>query len=205
MIDSYSKLDLEHFYKINEIIVNDHTDNRAFNLLAVLNDCTVEDIMNTKFLELQTKLQRMKFLSKPPIPKPVKKIYELKGKRYTICLDYTQLTTAQYIDFQATANQAEDHFPEFLACIMIPEGKGYNEGYTNAEAVADIKTMNVEDALGVSAFFLHLYKRLIRQSRKKFHRMLKEAAKEKQLTKAQIQEMKTKVDASLDGLSALVL
>lgn len=148
-------------------------------------------------------LATLEFLTRKPKPTIARKVYVLGGHKYVASLNLQAINTAQYIDFQQMADKSGEMPAEFLSIILVPEGKEYNQGYNIEDAVMDIKYhMNVEDALGLTAFFLRLLRVSMRRSLHLLKRLQKKARKEGKMTEEQLQAL-TNLIATLgseDGL-----
>lgn len=143
------------------------------------------------------------FLENKPKQRRVKSKYILNGHTYIACLNLTSINTAQYIDFQNLADNCNELPAEFLAIILIPEGKKYNDGYELNDAVSDIENyLTVEEALGLSAFFFNLSKISTMRLTQKLRRMEKKARKEGLMTEEQLDALRKLVELS-DSVNGL--
>lgn len=141
--------------------------------IAVLDGVTVKEVEELPYAVLLLKARGLRFLQHSPIASIVKRKYEIDGKTYIPTLNPTELTTAQYIDFQVRATEAPHDLAGLLSVILIPEGHKYNEGYSSDEVREAIyKNFPIEDAMGLSAFFFALWKkstrRLLRETKKQY-------------------------------------
>ena len=137
----------------------------------------------------------LEFLTKKPRPTIAKRSYDLGGRKYITTFNMQNISTAQYIDFQQMADKSGEMPAEFLSIILVPEGHKYNEGYEMEEVVNDIKFhMNVEDALGLTAFFLRLLRASMRRSLRLLRTLRKKAAKEGKMTEEQLTALKKLID-----------
>lgn len=144
-----------------------------------------------KVSEANEWVNTLAFVNHRPRPRTAKGEYLLNGTKYKVTMNMQALTTAQYIDFQQMADKSGEMPAEFLSIILIPEGHKYNDGYAMDKVVSDIENyMSVEDALGLSAFFLHLLGMSIRRSIRKLRRMEKQARREGLMTTEQLEALK---------------
>lgn len=147
--------------------------------------------------EASAYIKSISFLGEKPKQKKVKGKYVLNGHTYTTCLNLTSINTAQYIDFQTLAERSNELPAEFLAIILIPEGKKYNDGYELNDAVSDIENnLTVEEALGLSAFFFNLSQISTRVLTRKLRRMERRARKEGLMTEEQLEALRRLADLS---------
>jgi uncharacterized membrane protein YoaT (DUF817 family) len=101
--------------------------------------------------------------------------YVINGKEYTLTMNFHKLTTAQYLDFQSYA-KSED-YSQMLSVFLIPKGKKYNDGYDMFEAQQDMRTMPVQEVLGLMGFFIFLYRSWSKALLRYSSRILRKAAK----------------------------
>jgi hypothetical protein len=85
-------------------------------------------------------------------------VYEVGEWRLIPTLKRKNITTAQYISFQElSAQHSEDKMVQLLACLLIPEGKKFNEGYDIDDVIEAISEhLSIVDANALYAFFLRL-------------------------------------------------
>ena len=144
-----------------------------------------------KVSEANEWVNTLAFVNHRPKPRVAKGEYTLNGHKYNVTMNMQALTTAQYIDFQQMADKSGEMPAEFLSIILVPEGHKYNDGYAMEEVVSDIENyMSVEDAMGLSAFFLRLLGISIRRSIRKLRRMETQARREGIMTTEQLDALK---------------
>lgn len=157
MIDNYKDLKIGKYLEILDTCKagGDELDTQVA-LVAALSGKTEEEILNMPISEYSALARSASFLSKAPeLPDKPAKVYEVGGFRLVPVMDAGKITTAQYIDFQTLAKHKEGKVVEILSCLLVPEGKRYNEGYDIADVHKAIQEdMSVADAMGAYAFFL---------------------------------------------------
>ena len=157
MIDNYKDLKIGKYLEILDTCKagGDELDTQVA-LVAALSGKTEEEILNMPISEYSALARSASFLSKAPeLPDKPAKVYEVGGFRLVPVMDAGKITTAQYIDFQTLAKHKEGKVVEILSCLLVPEGKWYNEGYDIADVHTAIQEdMSVADAMGAYAFFL---------------------------------------------------
>ena len=136
----------------------------------------------------------------------VRNSYEVGDFVLVPVMDPRKMTAAQYIDFQ-TMTASEDKgitLAQTLSCLMVPEGKRYNDGYDGAEvaqAIAD--HLPSADAFALMAHFFALSGAFIKDtvsSLEKVTRKMKDP-KKKAAVLAKLEELRTLADAG-DGSPA---
>lgn len=160
MITSYKEMNIATYEKLRRI----QTDEDGFEeldlqtqILAILNDATVDDMLNLTLNDYQKMVRKSRFMLEPPKGKSrIHKRIRLGGKRYDITTDITKFLTAQYVDYMTLSQlgDIDDHIVDYLAILIIPRGKSYGEGYDMEEVKKAIREeMDIETALDVCFFF----------------------------------------------------
>lgn len=179
---NWNTINIKQFNEIFDLKDMFHTDEDDLDLIcrliAVLEGTTYEDVLGWNHLKVLAAAKQLQFLNHRPIPRPAKRVYTLNGHNYVTTMDMMKITTAQYIDFQAVAPNYGEHIEDMLGIILIPEGKTYNNGYNFNDIKEDILTMGVEDALGLCAFFLHLYNRYTKRAIRQYEKLVRKLEKE---------------------------
>ena len=143
MIDSYKTLSVGKYMEIRELLKQelDEMDLQA-EILAVLNDTTVDEIMKLPLPKYSEYVRMSAFLTEKPKPKAdcPKKI-TLNDRKYYVVRKAEDLTAAQYIDYQnyMKMDDPDSKLAEILSIFIIPDGKKYADGYDIAEVVKDIR------------------------------------------------------------------
>lgn len=162
-----------------------------YELVGIVYDIDEDTLNSMKISEANEYVNGLRFLAHKPRPKMAKPYYTLNGHRYKTTFNFQQLTTSQYIDFQQIAPNASTMPAEFLACILIPEGKTYNKDYVIDDVISDIENyMTLEDCLGLTAFFLTLLRLLMRRSVRMLRRMVSKAEREGMMTSEQLEALR---------------
>lgn len=172
-------------------------------LLRIISICykmSFNDLLNTDYKEVQKMAFGVKFINDAPVGGIMPRKLNLGGRKYFVQTDMVNITTAQYIDFQSLAPNCEEHMPEFLSIIIIPQGHKYNDGYNLIEVQEDIKKyLSVKEALSIANFFIALFFKSIKGAVRQFKKM--KGLAWKSLTEEQ-KEQFNKVEELLDGLTA---
>lgn len=140
-------------------------DTKILTIAGILADKTYSQMLDLPLNETQRLISNTSFLYTEPKRKKLSSVYRLNGTNYRILKNMNEMTTAQYIDYQAIARDSFERVSEFLSIFFIPEGYKYNDGnYDREKVVADISNyLSAEEALGISAFFTKRCVRLIRR------------------------------------------
>lgn len=154
MIDNYNTLTLGLYLDIDAVLQSDAEDiDKQVSIIALLDGTTPEAVLALPLKEYAAKAAATDFLRHdcPPISAPSRVI---SGDLVLIpTKDFTNITTAQYVDFQTFSKGGTAKLPELIAVLLIPEGRNYNDGYDVAEVVRVVRDLPLPVALGLSAFF----------------------------------------------------
>ena len=189
MIDNYNKLTIGKYLELVEIIDDDTLADidKNVELIALLDDKEVDMIYDLPLPEFNDKIQKTAFLYEEPKPLQVSTVYKLGDMELEACLNINDLTTAQFIDYQ-TYVKDKNKMVELLSVFLVPKGHKYNKDYNVFEVQKIIRdNMPITQAMGLSDFFLLLYKSLLKasliSSTKKLKKMMR---KEKDLKKKEM-------------------
>lgn len=199
-IDNYRDLSLRKYEQIIQANKIESDIDRQVAVIAILTDLSEREVLNLPISEYTELATKTTFLTKEMarIPRPAHR-YKVGNFTLIPTTDLRKVTTAQYIDFQNYAPGADEKLVEILSCFLIPEGYKYNDGYDVIEVQDAIRDLSVQDAVSLSAFFLHKYAALIRGTRISLEKMLKRERNPE--TRAKIRE---KLDGLGDGYRALM-
>lgn len=136
-------------------------------IVAGLSGLTEDEVLDLPIQDYTRMAADAAFLSEPCPEGQMRRLatYRIGDFVLVPVKDFRKITTAQYIDFQSYAKDAEHNIVEMLSIFLVPDGCRYNEGYDIAEvqrAIAD--NLSVADALGLAAFFLTRYVESIKAS-----------------------------------------
>lgn len=155
---TYYDLTIDKYLQIKEVLENATDDlSTQVELLAVLEECTEDELLDMPLDEFKRKLGDLVFLSEPLNPKAkCPKSIVIEGQTYEAVRDVKQFTAGQYIDYQNLI-KSEDFYsiiPNLLACFFIPKGKDYGKDYDIMEVVKKIRNnVSIGFALDVCFFF----------------------------------------------------
>ena len=191
MIDNYNKLTIGKYLELIEILEDDGLADidKNVEIIALLDDKEVDEIYDLPLAEFNDKIQFTSFLYEEPKPLQVSTVYKLGGMELESVLDLNKLTTAQFIDYQ-TYVKDKKKMVELLSVFLIPKGYTYNKDYDILEVQKVIRdNMSITQAMGLSDFFLLLYRGLLTASlSSSIRRLRKMAKKEKNMEKRKMME-----------------
>ena len=157
MISRWEDMTIADQLKIKEIgelqMVGD--DEKNMMVAAHLAGIHFADMLMMPLESVRTYMDNTEFLFHPPVPAKARNKYVINGRTYTLFKDPSEMTVAQFIDFQSIYREGFENMPAEMLCIfLIPRGHQYNDGeYDKQEQMEDMLHMNLCDALGVCNFF----------------------------------------------------
>lgn len=165
MIDSYKTLPLGKYIDIMQIPRNLSEVDFNVKVVSILIDKPEDEVLDLPLPEFQKAVAAAQFLAAPVLGKDGRKPYDgkrvadtyiLGGFKLKLTKEPAKMNVAQYVDFQTFAKgDVLESMPQLLSCVLIPEGKTYNEGYDVAEVHKAIReNLPTSDAYALSAFFL---------------------------------------------------
>lgn len=167
MIKSWSELPVAKLQEIRSVSINiEDEDTKVLTVAGILADKTYREMLELPLNETTELIRNTSFLYTQPKPKKISSVYRLNGTEYRIMKNMNDITTAQFIDYQALAKDSGERMAEFLSIFFIPVGCKYNDGnYDREKVVDDINYyLSAEEALGISAFFTKRCVRLIKRT-----------------------------------------
>lgn len=165
MITSWSEMPIGMMERIRDISkLHCSDDEKTFKTAALLAGIPYDEFMNLPIDEARDIVADTSFIHIVPEKRRVKRVYHIGTRDYKLFKDFTEMTTAQYIDFQAIVGHEDDMMAELMAIVLIPKGCKYNDGYDNAEIVEELRdNLSVEEALSIADFFIKRFDRSIRR------------------------------------------
>lgn len=141
-------------------------EEKDFMVGAYLNNMEYDEFISLPLNETKELMKNMLFLyDNPEVPKSVKKTYVMRGRKYRLLKNAEDMTTAQYIDFQALMPDGYGKHPvEMLSIVLIPDGHEYNDGYDKDLVMEDIMELPLVEGLAIADFFTKRFTRLIRRT-----------------------------------------
>lgn len=197
-IDSYEKLPVGKFMELQEIVNDEEADavDKNIAIVSILTDIDPVELYNMPIARFGELMAYTDFLQNPLLNVPVENKYKVCDWVLVPTVDFSKMTTAQFIDYQSYIKEANKNLVEILTVFLIPEGHNYNDGYDMARLQNDIREhMNITEASSLSGFFLLLWKSL---SKAILHSLVKKMKKE---MKTMTPEQRKKLDQKIQGLA----
>lgn len=152
--DNWGDITLNEFIELELILNSDIPDSyRTTNILSLLSNRSTEELENLPAVEFVNLANKLNFITEAPKPNKVKNKYKINNNTYILKADISNITTAQYMDYQAYNKEIPLDLAKIIACWIIPSGHEYNDGYDMQEVFKDAGDMPLIDALGISFFF----------------------------------------------------
>lgn len=167
MIKSWSELPVAKLQEIRSVSINiEDEDTKVLTIAGILADKTYREMLDLPLNETTELIKNTRFLYTEPKKKKISSVYHLNGTDYRIMKNMNDITTSQFIDYQAIAKDSGERMAEFLSIFFIPVGCKYNDGnYDREKVVDDINYyLTAEEALGISDFFTVRCVRLIKRT-----------------------------------------
>ena len=162
--NSWDKLPIGKLNDVNNIINNNELteDDKIIKLGALISNMDYEDFINLKIEDAQKIISQIKFLYEAPKNKKLVKNLNLDGINCKVIQDVSEITTAQFIDYNTLISNGNVLIPEILSVFIIPRGHKYSDNY-NKEEIVDLisKYVSVEEGISIANFFIKKYKRLL--------------------------------------------
>lgn len=162
---SWKDLTIGDLMKIREIDALQLATNDEKNLrvAAIIAEIPYEEMLQIPLNDVRVYMDKTEFLLTKPVPEKARRHYEINGRKYRLFKDASEMTVAQYLDFQAIYESGFENMPaEMLSIFLIPEGHEYNDGYDKEEVLNDMYSMSVVEGLGVADFFTKRFVKSIR-------------------------------------------
>lgn len=163
----WKDIDLKTFVEVYKITTNIFLpdDDKTLRIAALLNGMTFEEFTELPIPKATELVAKINFLYERPKPEKIRREYFLNGTKYCPFRDFSEMTLAQYVDYQAVITEKfEEHLIDLMYILLIPKGHNYNDGYDRETAMEDIGSLSVTEALGLADFFLKKYRRLLRRT-----------------------------------------
>ena len=168
----------EHLSKIAESDTDDIE--KQIQMVSVLTGKSVKEVEDLPISEYHSLAKKTVFLMREPAVEQIKSnTVKINERVYVITNDVTKITTAQYIDFQEYMKQGKN-LTNVLSTLLVPKGEKYGEA-DFLEVKKDIERLPICTALGLNAFFLQRFAKLIANT---LHCSISTLTSEEEKTKA---------------------
>lgn len=161
MITSYKEMTLQMYEHLSKIAESDTDDiEKQIQMVSVLTGKSVKEVEDLPISEYHSLAKKTVFLMREPAVEQIKSnTVKINERVYVITNDVTKITTAQYIDFQEYMKQGKN-LANVLSTLLVPKGEKYGEA-DFLEVKKDIERLPICTALGLNAFFLQRFAKLI--------------------------------------------
>ena len=152
---TWKDITLRQFNKIQDLLqeIDEYT---TLNLIDVLYDV---DSANMPAMEVMNKYAHsLDFLMTTiPTNEKLKETYTINQREYNSNINITQMTTAQFVDYQNYTKENPVDISKCLSVFVIPKGHTYNDGYDLKQVQDDIKDLDMVTINTLAFFFKKLY------------------------------------------------
>ena len=192
---SWKDVSINDYYEITDVLEDDTLDaiSKDVYLLSILTDTDAETIFNLSLDEVGTLMKQIDWITDFKWDKKWKaNRVSINGKQYDVCVDLTNMTISQYIDFQNFwgKKNLREYYGNILACFFVPKGMKYCEGYDVKALAEELRDkVSIELANAVCFFFLRNLLLSIRTTRVYLTWQMKKMKKKHPEMTEKIQEM----------------
>lgn len=152
---TWKDITLRQFNKIQDLLqeIDEYT---TLNIIDVLYDV---DSANMPAMEVMNKYAHsLDFLMTTiPTNEKLKDVYIINQREYNSNINLTQMTTAQFVDYQNYAKENPVDISKCLSVFIIPKGHTYNDGYDLKQVQDDIEDLDMVTINTLAFFFKKLY------------------------------------------------
>lgn len=188
MKSNWNEITVNEFIQLEQLLKSDIPESyRTLNVVSLLDGRSIDELESIPARDFMALAKQIKFIEDKPTASGVESTYKINGRKYTLKADITQISTAQYIDYQNYMKEEIRDITKILSVWLIPKGHEYNDGYDMKQVFKDCGDMKLSDALGISFFFpkqLAAYILILKESLSKNLTNLK-------MEKKQIEELET--------------
>lgn len=171
MITTFADLTLGAMLRLYAIPDDMDALDRQVAILAILSNCTEDEILALPLAEYSRRVAASRFLDRDLPQRLPQRSYKCGPFTLVPVKDFKKITTAQFVDFKTFTDQAGGDerklsalTVELLSCMLTPEGRDYCDGYDPIDVQAAIRDhLRADDAVALSAFFLSRWMRLSRR------------------------------------------
>lgn len=152
---TWKDITLGQFNKIQEFLRNPD-DYTMLNIIDILYG---EDSANLPIaVYMQKYAHSLDFLTDTIPTTELKKFYTINDTVYDSNSDITQMTTAQFVDYQNYSKKKEPLVNELLSVFFIPKGHSYNDGKYDLQKVKnDLLELDMPTIHSFAFFFEKQY------------------------------------------------
>lgn len=154
MKSNWKEITVNEFIQLEQLLKSDIPESyRTANIVALLSNKSLDEVEDLPISTFMSLSKNISFIQEQPKYNDVEKEYTINNRVYELHADVTQISTAQYIDYQNYSKEEEKDITKLLSCWLIPKGHKYNDGYDMKEVIDDAGDMLLQDAMGICFFF----------------------------------------------------
>lgn len=156
---SWNDISINDYYEIMDFLESDlDAVSKDVGLLSVLCETDTDAIYSLSLDEVEALMKQIDWVKRFDFNRKWKaNRVRIGDSVYDVCVDLSNMTVSQYIDFQNfwSKQDLREYYGNILACFFVPKGKKYCEGY-DVKALAEEfrNTVSIELANAVCFFFL---------------------------------------------------
>lgn len=171
----WDKLTLAEFYEVQDAVYDiDDPIEQQLTLISIVNHIPKEDLLSYPLSQLRELNHTIAFLNHSPSPAPLQYDYNVNGTTYCFSPNLTDLTVAQYVDYQNYLKEIEKEKKEQqtserkkldeVNANNSAEPKDESEDVKNSTSeLLDTQTQNPEGEANTKSDFLNIPFRLSRK------------------------------------------
>lgn len=154
-LKDWTDISLKQYYTIKELL-EEPDEYTTYNIIDLLYSV---DSVNLPLTELNKYSGALEFLNKEVPVVNIKDKYNINGVTYNSNYNLTQVTAAQFIDYQNYIGT--EHFEDYLSVFFIPEGHKYNDGYDIEKVKKDLLELDFPTVKSISFFLILQLEKLL--------------------------------------------
>ena len=186
IIHSWEEVTLAQFIELQTIGKECDGEEYARRVVELLYNVDPDEVPIVEYLSMVSGLRKLTSEKIKEKKLTSNATYTINGVNYVMNINPSSFSMAQYTDFTAFARQ-EGSVVDMLSAVLVPEGCSYNEGYDMAKAKADIGSLPVANAFGISSFFAVWSKKSIKAILRSLTKQVKKGATTEQRRELQEQ------------------
>lgn len=152
---TWKDITLRQFNKIQDLLqeIDEYT---TLNIIDVIygvdsSDMPAMEVMNKYAHSLDFLMTTI------PTNEKLKETYTINQREYNSNINLTQMTTAQFVDYQNYSKENPVDISKCLSVFIIPKGHTYNDGYDLKQVQDDIKDLDMVTINTLAFFFKKSY------------------------------------------------
>ena len=152
---TWKDITLRQFNKIQDLLqeIDEYTTLNIIDILYGVDsaDMPAMEVMNKYAHSLDFLMTTI------PTNEKLKETYTINQREYNSNINLTQMTTAQFIDYQNYSKENPVDISKCLSVFIIPAGHTYNDGYDLKRVQDDIKDLDMVTINTLAFFFKKLF------------------------------------------------